>query len=281
MNRRALLSSLASGGVAALAGCLDTTNDSSLAVELNRVPKAQLGQPDTVSTDELDADVRAVASDGLGDGTTFTGAQRLDPEEFVVVNGSYYTVAIARAGSGTVARPVLEAEPVSDVDGPVGAWGNLSDSDTTTLRCALSNSERSAVRPCLIPRQNDSTFWPSLQFQYFQHRERTYRLRTTERAVDLDQYEYTFDRVAKNESSFAEYVATERLRIDAATVSGAQRDILRTAATEGVYRESPPPYSEALQSLAEQILAEGFDVTTYVRVDGSYYEAYVLESHDD
>lgn len=286
LTRRTVLAHIAGlGGTTALAGCvLDTTNDSSMSIHLEEVPREQLGQKDAFTPDELEPIARETVSDGLTNGTTVYGTKPLAAGTFVVSNGSYYVVRITQNGTEAVERPVLEAEKVSSPNGTVRDWGNLSRSDALTLRCAVTTRDEQDAHPCVIFSGSDSAFWPELRFQYLESGDELYyRLHTTERTVTLDRYDYTFEPIASNRSSFADYVARERIAIDFSTadLSAEQRDILRTAATEGVYRESPPPYSDALRELVEWVRSVDDNNTVYVRFNGTYYEASERQSFDD
>lgn len=282
VTRRTVLANVVGlGGTTLLAGCL-FNNGGSLAINLTPVSRSDL-VPTATALADLEPRARAAVSDGLANGTTVYGRTPLEAGSFVLADDAYYRVAVEANGTETVERPVLQAESVSGSDGPVGGWEGLSPSDDFTLRCAIQAPDRVYEPPCVILGGNDSAFWPELQFEYFHPGDMgPYRLQTSEQTVTLDRYDYTFERVAQTQSAFADYVVNQRVAIDFSTIDlpAEQRDILETAATEGVYRESSPPYSDALEDLGERIQSAG-GYTVYVRFNGTYYEASVDEIHGD
>jgi len=286
VSRRAVLGHVAAlGGATTLTGCLfgAFSNGSSLAIHMTAVSSSEL-EPEAVPTlDDLEPRARTVVSEGLSDGTITYGRNPLANGSYVAVDGAYYVATVEANGTEAVERPVLEAEAVSESDGTIGAWEDVDSSDEFTLRCAIQAPDRVYEPPCVVLGGNHSAFWPELQFQYFEPGDMgPYRLDVSQQTVTLDRYEYTFERVAETRSAFLDYAVSERVAIDFSTVglSAEQRDILETAATEGVYRESPS-YSSALQDLERRIQSAGDDRTVYVRFNGSYYEASVDQVYDD
>ncbi len=283
VTRRTVLSSLTTIGVTStFTGCLwDTSNDSSLAIHLETVSRRDLGQINVVDEGELTPRARSVFSEGLTNGTIAFGTQPFESGEVVHSGGSYYAVQVSENGTEAVQWPVLDATEVSTANGSVSDWGNLSRSDAYTLRCAVS----SRGNPCPIYAGNHSVFWPELRFRYLESGDETYyRLQTSEQTVTLDRYRYTFEPVAANRSAFVDYAMRELVAIDFSTVnlSAKQRDILATAAEEGTYRESPPPYSAALEGLVDRLKSVyGPETSVYVRFNGNYYEARHTQSFDD
>lgn len=283
VDRRTLLGALTGiAGMTALTGCLwDSSNGSSLTIQLNEVPREQLGQSKAYKLEKVEPRAREIVREGLINGTTVYGTKPLEAGTFVLSDGSYYAVRVMQNGTETVERPVLDAERVAAPNGSVSDSRELSRSDTLTLKCAVSTHDRQDTRPCVIFAGNHSVFWPELQVQYFERGDETYyRLRTSEQTVTLDRYDYTFERVARNQSSFADYIAQEQVEINFTGAAAKQRDILRTAANEGMYRESPP-YSAALEALVDRVRSAGDERTVYVRFNGTYYEASVVRVFDD
>lgn len=278
-SRRSLLAGLGSmGATIPLAGCFwDVTNDSSLTLEMESVSRDELGQARVRPVAEQGPWVRQVVARGLENGTTVYGRKPLERSDFLDVDGTYYAVHVSKNGTATVERPVLEATEVAAPDGPVNDWGNVSRADGLTLRCAVSTRDRNDLPGCVIYGGNESAFLPKPRFRYLESGEETYyRLEVEERPVDLDRYEYSFESVAETRSAFAEYVARERVAIDFSTgdLTAEQRDILETAAAEGTYEESPPPYSAALQELVDRIertQQRSGTYEIYVRFEGEYY----------
>lgn len=278
-RRQVLASAGGLGGVTALAGCpLYTGNDSSMAIYIEDVSREDLGQNYVVAADELEPRARAVVREGLSNGTIVHGTKPIRSDEIVLLDGSYYAVQITENGTETVTRPVLDATEVASADGTAADWGNLSESDALTLRCAVSTRDERDAPPCVVFAGNDSAFWPDLRFRYFEGGDETYyRLHASEQRVTLDRYDYTFDLVASSRSAFAEYAESELVAINFATIdlSAEQQDILDTAADDGIYRESPPPYSEDLRDLVERLRAANGNAesSVYIRFDGNYFVA--------
>lgn len=281
MRRHALTLLVVLSGTIAFTGCLwDTTNDSSMAVQLEEVPREQLGQEDALVPAQMEPRAREIVNDGLANGTIAHGRKPLSNGTFISSNGSYYAVHVSKNGTATVERPVLEAEKVSAPNGSVSDWGNLSRSDSQTLRCAVSTRDRQDI-PCVIFRGSDSAFWPELRFQYLESGDSTYyQLNTSMQTVTVDRYRYTFERIASNRSAFTAYVVRDQTMLTA-NLSADQREILRKAAADGIYRESPPPYSDSLRSLVDRIRAVSDGSTVYVRFNGTFYEATARQSFDD
>lgn len=286
-RRRVLGHVGALGAAASLGGCFwDTTNDSFLAVRLEPVPRADLGQNEVVAEEELGPRAGRIVDEGLANGTSAYGRQphALTGHAFVRDDGTYYAVRRSENGTETVERPVLEAEPVETADGSVSDRGNLSESDGRALRCAVSTADERDPHPCVVHEGEASAFWPESRFRYLERGDDGYfRLSVSERNVSLDRHEYRFEPVAGNRSAFADYAAGERVAVDFSTVdaSAEQREILRTAAEEGVYEESPPPYSDGLRDLTERIRGASDGYEAIVRFDGAYYLASVEQGFDD
>lgn len=281
-RRQVLIGGSGLGATATLGGCLGDLGGSSsrLAIRLEPVSRPELGQKDVVAVDDLGPRARSVVDDGLANGATAYGRKPRSfvGHPFVRVDGAYYAIQVTENGSEEVERPVLEAEQVDTADGSVSDWGNLSRSDGFTLRCAVSARDDDD-RSCVVHGGNASAFWPEPRFRYLERGEESYyRLTVAERSVSLDRYEYAFDRVAENESAFADYAARELVAIDfdQADLSMKQRDVLETAASDGVYEESPP-YSDELQELTRRIRNADDGVEAHVRFDGSYYLARVQQ----
>ena len=283
-RRRVLAQASGLGATATLGGCLWNLGGASsrLAIRFEPVSRADLGREAVVTASELQPRARRVVHEGLGNGTAVYGRKpRAFADHAVVsVDGTYYAVGVVENGSETVERPVLEAELVDTTNGSVSDWGNLSRSDALTLRCAVSVRDDGDDHSCVVYDGDASAFWPEPRFRYLERGDDGYfRLSVAERAVSLDRYEYGFDRVAANESAFADYAARELVAVDfdEADLSAKQRAIVETAASEGVYEESPP-YSEGVQVLADRLRNAGDGVDAYVRFDGSYYLASVRQS---
>jgi hypothetical protein len=274
-RRRFLARASSLGAVAALAGCALNSDDSSLGIELTRVPSEELVESEVRAMGELDDRARAVVRDALDGGVTVYGARPVDGGGFVRLDGSYYVVRVTDDGSGTVTRPVLEADVVSDADGPVGDWSSVSGSDSRTLRCAVSTAGDEG-EPCVI-HDDDSAFRPEPPFRYLaRDEEGYYRLRTVERAVTLDRSRYAVELVAESRAGFTEHMAQNSVAIDFSTVdlSTEQRSILDSAVENETYQESSP-FSDALERLTDRLEAAGStpEDSVYVRYDGNYYEA--------
>jgi|AntDeeMinimDraft_5_1070356.scaffolds.fasta_scaffold20757_1 hypothetical protein len=283
-RRSVLVHVVGLGGTTALTGCLfgAFNNGGSLAITLTPISRSEI-VPTATALEDLEPRARATVTDGLANETTVYERQPLEAGAFVLADGVYYRVTVEANGTERVERPVLEAESISESDGPVGGWEGLTPSDDFTLRCAIQAPDRVYEPPCVILGGDNSAFWPELQFEYFHPGNMgPYRLHTSEQMVTLDRYDYSFERVADNQSSYTDYVLNRRVAIDFSTVDlpAEQRDILETAAAEGVYRETSPPYSDALEDLQGRIQSPG-SYTVYVRFDGTYYEASVDEVHGD
>jgi len=165
-RRRVLAHAAGIGAAAALTGCvLDTSNDSSLSLRLEHVPRERLGQRLATPVEELQPRARETAVAGLANGTTAYGRPPLAAGEVVVADGTYYEVRVTQNGTATVERPVVESEAVSAPDGSVGDWGGLSRSDAEALRCAVATRDEPDARPCVLPGE-DSDFWPEPRFRY-------------------------------------------------------------------------------------------------------------------
>lgn len=271
-------------GATASSGCLfrDTHDDSELAIHFDPVPASALGREFLFAPERWTPAQRTFLADGVANATEAYGYRPFDPGVAVRTDGTYYAVSVAENGTATVRRPVLRAEQVSDAPGEVGDFEGLGETDALALRCAVVSARREGPEPCVLHAGNRSAFWPEPEFRYFEHRNEYYRLAATEAPVELARYDYRFEPVARNQSAFAAYAASEMLAVDYGdrSLSAEERSILETAAAEGVYRESPP-YSDALRGLVEDLRGRADHHRSYVRFRGSYYLAWSTRTFDD
>lgn len=284
-SRRQVLAHLAIG-TAASSGCLlwDTRDDSALALHFEPVDASDLGEEFLFTAAEWSATQRQLVGDGVPNGTARYGHRPLRGGEFVEVDGTYYAVDVAENGTETVARPVLRAERVSGVDGEARGFADLSREDALTLRCAVATSSGEGPEPCAVLHAGEeSAFWPDPPFEYWTNGDDSYHLTVSEQNVTLTRFDYTFRPVARSRPAFADYAARELLAADydSMDLTAEQRDILRAAAREGVYRESPPPYSDEFLDLVDAFRAGADSARDYVRFDGAYFLARTTEFHDD
>lgn len=288
VTRRNLLTrSVAVGATATLTGCLwDAQSTSSLSLHLERVPRDELGQQRVDDVADLTPRERDVFEAGRTNGTVASGRKPVESSVVIRRAGTSYAVTVRADGTETGTRPVLEATAVSTANGSVGNPSNLSESDGRTYRCAIAGRERGDANPCVVIYGGDeSAFRPEPRFRYVERGdEGYYRLESSERTITLDRYRYSFDRVAETRSAFADYAAAELLAIDFTdeNLATERRDILETAADEGVYEESPPPYSAALEGLVDRVDGStgGGANEVYVRFDDRYFLAHTQQFWD-
>lgn len=282
-TRRRFLA-LAAAGVSAASGCFfgDTHDDSELALHFEPVPAEELGSEFLYTRADWTPAQRALLDRGGTNATEAFGYRPFDPGDVVRVNRTYYAVFVGQNGTERVERPVLVAESEPEPSGQTGDFSGLAESDVLALRCAVSSARRERSEPCVIHGGNHSAFLPEPAFRSFEHHDDYYRLSVVEREVELDRYEYGFRPVAENRSAFASYAARGMLAVDydSTSPSSEEREVLRTAAEEGVYREAPP-YSEALLAVVEAFRDGATDHEDYVKFDGEYYLARATEVSDD
>lgn len=283
-TRRRFLA-LAAAGVPAVSGCFfgDTHDDSELAIHFEPVPADELGSVFLYTREEWTPAQRALLDRDGTNATESFGYRPFDPGDVVRENGTYFAVFVGQNGTEQIVRPVLVAEPEPEPSGRTGDFSGLAESDALALRCAITSAEREGPEPCAIHGGNHSEFLPEPSFQSIEHRDGYYRLSIVEREVELDRYEYDFQPVAENRTAFASYAARDMLAVDydATSLSSEEREVLRTAADDGVYRESPPPYSDALRAVVEVFRDGASDHRDYVKFDGRYYLAWTTEVSDD
>lgn len=283
-TRRRFLA-LATAGVSAVSGCFygDTHDDSELALHFEPVPADELGSEFLYTHAEWTPAQRALLDRGGTNVTEAFGYRPFDPGDVVRVNGTYRTVFVGQNGTKRVERPVLVAEPEPEPSGRTGDLSGLAESDLLALRCAIVSAQREGPEPCVLHGGDHSAFLPEPAFRSVEHGDAYYRLSVVEREVELDRYEYEFQPVAENRSAFASYAARGMLAVDydATSPSREEREILRTVTEEGVYRESPPPYSDALLHVVGAFREGATDHQDYVKFGGQYYLAWTTEFSDD
>ena len=282
-TRRRLLAAVAAA--AGSSGCLfgDRHDDSELALHFEPVPADELGSAFLYTRVEWTPAQRALIERGGTNATEAFGYRPFDPGDVVRVNGTYFEVFVGRNGTGRVERPVLVAEPESEASEPTGDFTGLAESDVLALRCAITSADREGSEPCVLHGGEHSAFVPEPAFRSIDHGEAYYHLSVAEREVELDRYDYEFQPVAENRSAFTDYAARDLLAVDydETSLTGEKREVLRTAAEEGVYRESPPPYADALLDLVGTFRDGASDHRDYVKFDGRYYLAWTTEFSDD
>lgn len=278
-SRRRVLAAAATV-LSSLGGCatLDTSNASGIVLRFDPVPASAVGSADLLTAEEFTAPQRHVVDAGVPNGAAAYGHPPIGAGAFVLDNGTYYAVAASGNGTETVTRPVLSADPAAEAGGSTVEFGDLSRTDQRTLKCAVTDGKEPT--PCVLYAGTESAFWPDPG--YARVGGDAYRLSIAERNVTLDRYDYEFEPVARNRSAFADYAARNALaaNYDEMPLSEEQRSILRTAANDGVYRETPP-YSDAIRTVVE-VFRQGADGNEdYVRFAGSFYLASVRQVYDD
>lgn len=280
-SRRTVLGGLL--GSAGFSGCvMDRENASELALHFEPVDADALGDADLYRSDEWTPTQQQLLAAGATNETAAYGHRPFDDGDAIHVNGTYYDISVQENGTATVLRPVLRAEPVSESNGEVGNFSAVSELDQRALKCAVASADGKGPEPCILHAGNRSAFWPTLEFEYVTVGGDTHQLSATEQNVTLTRHDYRFTPVAQNRSAFATYAAQNLVAVnyDAMALTADQRKMLRTAAEEGVYRESPP-YSEGLQELVNAFREGADDYEDTVRFDGEYYLASVQQIYDD
>lgn len=283
-TRRRLLV-LTAAGVPALSGCFfgDTRDDSELALHFESVPAGELGSEFLYTREEWTPAQRAFLDRGVSNATEAFGHRPFESGAVVRVNDTYFTASVSENGTGQVSRPVLVAEPEPEPSGRTGEFAGLAQSDVFALRCAIVSAQREGPEPCVLHGGDHSAFVPEPPFRSIEHNDEYFGLSVVESELELTRYAYEFQAVAENRSAFASYAAREMLAVDydAVPLTVEEREILRTAADDGVYRESPPPYSGAFLDVVEAFRDGATDHRDYVKFDGEHYIAWTTEFSDD
>lgn len=279
LSRRQVLAAGASLTVAGSGGCvMNRGGGSETVLGFVAVERSDVSELAVVESDDWTAAQRRLLGDDPGNNATAYGYRPFDEGDVVLANGTYYTVSVAENGSETVTRPVLHAEPVSDPDGAVADPSSLPDADVMALKCAVASVDGKGPEPCVVHGGEGSAFWPVPVPEYVDVGGDVYRLSASEESVGLQRYDYEFEAVAESLSAFADYAVEHLLAVDfdALSLTERQQEILRTAAEEGSYRETPP-YSDALHWIVETFRAGADGQEGYVRFDGAFYLATVSQ----
>ncbi|MFB6155183.1 MAG: hypothetical protein ABEJ22_04755 [Haloferacaceae archaeon] len=277
-SRRRVLGAVAT--LAASSGCVFDRNlgsGSSKSLHFESVPESELGAAYVADESEWTPVQRSLVGDGVPGEADAYGVRPFEADEFVLADGIYYEVSVTEDGTETVERPVLSAEAVDEADGEVGDFGNLSPTDLQAVKCAVASTDDDSPDPCVIHAGEASAFWPDPDFEYVRVSDDLFRLHAEEQSVSLTRYRYEFERVADSHAAFLERYRDELVAVDfdAASLTDEQREMLRTAASEGVYEESPP-YSDGYSDLLDRLDEAATRRKSYVRFDGGYYLAWTL-----
>lgn len=278
-SRRQVLASAAAAASAGAGGCLFGRGGagSEMILEFEPVERGAVGQRAVYASEEWTATQRALLGDDPGTDAVAYGHQPFHEGDIVRANGRYYAVSVSENGTGTVTRPVLEAEPVEDDGGDAVELDSLAPADAMTLKCALASARGDGPEPCVVHGGEGSVFWPDPP-EYADMGGDVYRLSAREHSVTLQRYDYSFQEVATNESAFTEYAVEKLLAVDFDSwdLTETEREVLTSAAQEGRYRETPP-YSDALERITDAVLDGARGREGYVRFDGAYYLASVRQ----
>ncbi len=295
MNRREFVASLATGSVAALAGCADP--GARLAME--PVTDAELAERASQSTANAPDERRALVAGAVENGSATTEARGtpFDPDRPVAFEGRFYemTRSVVDEREERSWSLKVDYDPPADAEGAAVAFADLPDVD----REVLSN----LIPPSGDPPRGDgpdmgvghvygpdgeaaSALVPEQRYEFVTHEGERYGLGVEgPRMITVETYRYEAEPVAESADEYAAQVREEYLfALDG--LSDAEREIVAEA-VDGSYNAGEP--SDAFASLESRFREHpGFAVDEYggewvVEYDGGTYWAdlYSLDRSDE
>jgi len=281
-SRRRLLSALAVGGVAAVAGCGHP------AVVLDMEAASAETITDELSTAvDPDSEGSAVVKTARENGSaTRTGRRELfDRAEVVRVDDAFYEVSATRVGSGevTVYEVRIDFDP-ADPTAERGeiAVGDLPETDRERLESALSDENPPDGEGYDIgigygsaeEVGDDSVLVPDQEYDILVDGDDRYRVEVESRTAEETTYRYEVSEVAPTVEAYAAQIR-ERYLFALEGLSEAERAVVDQA-VEGGYFENDDAFQSVVDRIRdhEGISVDEFYGTWLLEYDGSEYVTY-------
>lgn len=281
MKRRDFLNAIG-GTIAAVgsAGCLFGIRGGN-GLELEHVDRP--AEFAAIQSSELTPTQTTLVEGALDDGNYTTyGHRPFSDGEYLEFRGAFYQTRVGQTGTKRLARMVLIAEELDEVDEAISVSDlpvNARQPAVLALRLAIVRDRedgREDLPEGYVFRgeEEEGSVWvpePEPEHEVIEFDDRTFHLRVEERELEEDEYTTTLEPIAASPDEFEEVVEEEFvIDLDAHNLPPEQREIIETAIDEDGYRERGSISSE-FNELINLIQNEAPRHDSLIKYEGEHY----------